>query len=151
MALKTKFKVRGFEGIYQSLKSLPEEIAAKAVRRAQFESAALIKDEAKRRAPAREGRIKEFVDRQAFRDKSSGKIFVRVGIRKVSKKQLKRMKLTADAYYATFVEWGTRFQRAQHFMRDAFVSTRDRWVAVYEEDLRKQVDSVLKSHNKGRK
>jgi HK97 gp10 family phage protein len=56
-----------------------------------------------------------------------------------SRKQEARLGLSARAWYGKFVEFGTKFQRAQPFMRPAYQQEKRRAVFVFRDIMRSKV------------
>jgi len=116
MADTFSIKVEGLQELEKKMIALGPKIGRKALKGALVAGAVVIREEAKRLAPALSGRL-----RKAMYVKTMGKpnpykenvIFgVRHG-RKMSKKDL-------DAYYWSWLEFGTKFIKKMSFVEIAF-------------------------------
>lgn len=148
MVFKGKFSVTGGKEVAALLKKVPAEIGEKMMKQASWEASQLVRDAIKRAAPKREGRIEHFIGRTAFFDRNSWQIVVRVGMINFTgkgaterrRKALAKMKLSKDAYYARFVNEGTKHQRAQKFFQRGFQSSMHAYSQRMVTNLRTRVD-----------
>lgn len=106
------FKLIGMKEIHKAFKDLEPKVAKKVVRKALRKGMKIVLAEAKVKAPT--GETKQL--------KKSLKIKARKRSRKVIAMDLTSGKgdFKGDQYYAAMVEYGTKKQPAQHYMRDAF-------------------------------
>jgi HK97 gp10 family phage protein len=134
--------VEGLQQLAQACRELPERIARSALRQATSAGAAVVREEAKGRAPvytgpiaqghAPAGTLRKAVFMKQDRDASGplNQVFV-VGVRhgkafqKVGKKGVNR-----DAYYFRFVEFGTVKMSARPFIRPAFEMSKTKAVTA---------------------
>lgn len=132
------FKVEGLNELMDALKAYPQNLRRKACEPALKEITKRIRDDAKAHAPKDSGEMSKHIIDASSRSPSPAiikrAVFVRK-IRKVSRKSYERMKLKGkkvylagysstgraqlSAYYAHFVEYGTKKMSAKPFMRPA--------------------------------
>lgn len=142
--------IKGASEIVKLLKQLPDELIKKEIRKDTFKAMKAPMMEAKRQAPVDEGRLQEFITRQVVFDKNKLLVTGRVGIQRMSRKQMLKKKLTLDAYYATFVEFGTRFQAPQRFMRTAFEITKGGFLEEYPRLVHDSTEKTIERLRKKR-
>jgi HK97 gp10 family phage protein len=144
--------VAGLKELQAALKELPQCIARNVLRGAVAAGAAVIRTEAKARAPvstgdARAGHsppgtLKRAIYQKQIRELSSPvKQTFYVGVRrgKQYRHQGKKGKLSRDAYYAKFVEFGTAKMAARPFMRPAFEAKKGAAVQAIQEYLARRI------------
>lgn len=157
MVIKGQFKVDGAKECFQRLNSIPAEIGEKIMKQAMHDASIVIRDEAKKTAPKREGRLEHFIGRTVYFDRRRWKVVSLVGMvnlgRGASKaKRLAKMGLNQEPYYAHMVELGTVHQKAQHFFKRAFETKREAFTHRLIEVLRTKLDRHFKSlARKGKK
>lgn len=116
--------VTGLTELSAALHELPLRIGRNVLRRAVSSAAAVIRDEARQRAPVLTGEMRR--DIQIKRERASTdlramySVFVRAG--KKSRLAGKGRDVDKDSYYWRFVEFGTSKMAAHPFMRPAFES-----------------------------
>lgn len=148
-------EVKGLKQTVAALRRLPTELSGKnggPVRSSLFQSAKLMRDEAKQKAPVDSGNLKQNIilvrDRNP-RAKGQSEIYY-VTVRKGKRLRIGRTSFNrqsgrlAGAYYAHFVEFGTEKQTAQPFMRPAFEAQKREAVKVFGDTLRKRVDAAAR-------
>lgn len=145
MVIKGQFHVQGAKECYQLLNKLPAEIGEKIMKQAMHDSSLLIRDEAKKLAPKREGRLEHFIGRTVYFDRRRWKVVSLVGMVNLGTgagraKRLKKMGLNDTPYYSHMVELGTVKQRAQHFFKRAFENKREAFANRLVEVIRKRID-----------
>lgn len=106
------FQVQGLEGVLAALRALPPEVAGKnggPVRAALFQGAKIIREEAKRLAPRKTGKLVANVVMVRDRNpkQSGANERYQVGVR-------------GKAFYGKFHEFGTVKMAAKPFLRPAF-------------------------------
>lgn len=135
--------VEGLAELRAALRELPQRIARNALRGAVSAGAAVIRKEAKARAPLYTGKVadghpppgtlKRAVYQKQINELSSltNQVFF-VGVRhgKKYQKQGKKGDKSQDAYYWRFVEFGTSNMAARPFMRPAFEAKKNEAVAA---------------------
>ena len=119
-------KVTGLAELKQRLAQLPPTIQRKVMRGAVSTAAAVFRKEAELRAPEYTGTVQDGHPPPGTLKKAIYQVRLReesVGTRevwKVSAKKGKKGKDGIDAYYASWVEYGTVNMAARPFMRPAF-------------------------------
>jgi len=133
-------KIEGLKELEKKMIELGPKIGRKALKGALVAGAIVVRKEAQRLAPALTGRL-----RKAMYVKKMGKpnpfkenvIFgVRHG-RKMSKRDL-------DAYYWSFLEFGTKFIKKISFIQMAFQKTQTRVLERIKEVLIKKIKLLVK-------
>ena len=99
-------KVKGLSKLENDLKSLPENLAKKAVKAAVNDGAQVIQTEMVRLAPRKTGFLASHIVVKVTMDKF-GEAVAKIGPAK-------------EAFWGLFNEFGTKHMRAQPFMRPAF-------------------------------
>lgn len=132
--------------VLEALRALPQELAQDkgAVRWALYGAAALIRDEARARAPIDTGRLRRSLIVVARRGRGlrRGVVAYRVthrrGRRAGTEKGAQWVQAYSrlDAYYAPWVEYGTSKMPARPFMRPALAARADDAVALAVERIR---------------
>ena len=144
--------VQGLRELQAALKELPDRIARNVLRGSVSAGAAVIRKEATARAPVstgpkRQGQpppgtLKRSVYQKQIRNLSSlvRQTFI-VSVRKGKKyrNQGKKGNLSQDAWYATFVEFGTAKMAARPFLRPAFESKKGDAVAAIKDYLARRI------------
>lgn len=140
--------VAGLKELQVALKELPQRIAKNVLRGAVGAGAAVIRNEARARAPVSTGDVraghpppgtlKRAIYQKQIRELSSAvKQTFYVGVRKGKqyRNQGKKGNLSQDAYYAKFVEFGTAKMAARPFMRPAFEAKKGEAVQAIKDYL----------------
>ena len=121
-----------FAPIAKMLKELPDKFVVKDVKAEIKAGAQIFQEEAKKRCPVDTGLLRESIIVKAGYSKRDGVVFGKVGIRKIGRRELKRIrekkiagKLPSfsqefDAFYAGMVENGTEKMKPHPFMAPAF-------------------------------
>lgn len=144
--------VAGLKELQAALKELPQRIARNVLRGAVGAGAAVIRNEAKARAPISTGdrgaghpspgTLRRAIYQKQIRELSSAvKQTFYVGVRKGKqyRGQGKKGNLSQDAYYAKFVEFGTAKMAARPFMRPAFEAKKGEAVQAIKDYLAKRI------------
>lgn len=166
-----KLQVHGLAETVARLKALPEELSGKnggPIRKALFQAAKVIEEEAERLSPKDTGRLERNVIKMRNRNprqtegrpvelyhvgvRGGGKYGARVRQRERKKvlgaggsaRQATRAAAAAekDAYYWRFVEFGTSKMPARPFLRPAFDAKKEEAVRVFASILKKDVDRL---------
>lgn len=150
---KSSFHVEGLDLVPKLLRQLGDEFAPKVLRSIFLDAGTVVRDEAMRRAPVDSGRLSHMIGRSS--GARSGQVFMKIGAILLSKKtiernlkrkaegKLKGTVLTDSPYYDRFVEYGTRFQKAQPFLRPAFDATAEEFVLRVRDSTGERVDKFL--------
>lgn len=138
--------VQGLKELQAALKDLPERIARNVLRGAVGAGAAVIRKEARGRAPVATGTLKRAIYQKQIRELSSQvKQTFYVGARKGKKYryQGKKGTLSQDAYYARFVEFGTAKMAARPFLRPAFEAKKGEAVQAIKDYLAQRIPAEV--------
>ena len=115
-------RIAGLSDLAAALRELPLRIGRNVLRRAVSSAAAVIRDEARQRAPVLTGEMKRDIQIKRERVRTDVialySVFVRAG--KKSRLAGKGRNVDKDSYYWRFVEFGTSKMAAHPFMRPAF-------------------------------
>ena len=146
-------KIEGLKELANALRELPARIGKSALRGAVYAGAKVIKDEAKQRAPQYTGPVSEghpppgtlkrSIIIKQIREKSSQShqtFYVTVRKGKKYQKQGKKGNLSQDAYYASWVEFGTAKMSARPFLRPAFESRKSAAVEAIKSKLSARIE-----------
>jgi HK97 gp10 family phage protein len=141
-------EVQGLKELGEALRAFPPNVARNVGRASTAAAGAEIRNEAQQLAPVYTGDVakghpppgtlKRSIVLKFIREKSSALLFVYfVHVRRGKKyqQQGKFGNLSQDAYYWTFVEYGTSKMAARPFMRPAFEAAKERAVAMFQEYL----------------
>lgn len=129
----------GLDDLLEELQDLPRELSSKnggIVRRALYQGAKIVREEATRRAPKQSGNLAKNIimvrDRQPQRANANERylVGVRGGARKKLIRQRSKDKLTGrttyveqgNAFYWRYVEFGTNKMPARPFLRPAMAA-----------------------------
>ena len=155
-------RIEGLKALDQALRQLPDRVARNGLRASVYAGAKVVRDEARRRAPkAAEdlgpnqpppGTLKRSVIMKQVREISSQHkqtFFVTVRHGKKYRKQGKKGKLSQDAWYWRFVEFGTRKMAARPFLRPAFEAKRMQAALAIKTRLQERIaKAVQQLHSK---
>lgn len=155
------FKVEGLGELMNALKAYPQNLRRKACEPALKEITRRIRDDARAHAPKDTGELAKHIIDASSKSPSPAiikrAIFVRK-IRKVSRKSYERMKLKGkkvylagysntgraqlSAYYAHFVEYGTKKMSAKPFMRPASKAVEARANEIFAKHIEAVNDEI---------
>lgn len=152
-------EIQGLKELGEALRALPERAARNTARGATAAAAAVIRDEAKVKAPYFTGSVAQGHPPPGTLRRSiilkqipelSGPLkqmfYVTVRHGKKYQKQGKKGNLSQDAYYWRFVEFGTENMAAKPFLRPAFEAKKLEAVTAFETYLKtrlaKEVDKL---------
>ena len=142
-------EVKGLRELNEALRLLPDRIAKNVLRGACGAGAAIIRKEAVARAPVYTGDVtkghpppgtlKRAIYMKQIRERSGvTKQTFYVGVRS-GKKQRDKKGRTLDAYYWSWVEFGTAKMRARPFLRPAFEAAKNRAVERIKQYLAERI------------
>lgn len=137
--------LQGFKELAAALKELPQRIARNSLRAATSAGAALIRNDARARAPVDTGEMKK--DIQIKRDRHTEgdnvarySVFVRGG--KKSRLSGKARNVDKDSFYWKFLEFGTSKMPDKRFMRPAYEANKESAVDA----IGKRLDEQIQKH-----
>ena len=117
--------VKGLKKLIETLRQFPEELSEKVDRQVEI-SAQDIVGEAKRECPYDTGTLRRSIGSEKVDERS----------------YVVRTNTTGLAPYGPYVEYGTRYQRAQPFFSPAVVNGRKRFQSDLEDLLDKEVKKI---------
>lgn len=122
--------IEGLNELEQRLRDESKKVATRTLRRAAKDASDIWEKEISARAPALTGFLRSQITMSSkSKGGDEGYIQVMVG---PSKK----------AYYGIFQEFGTRYQKANPFMRPAFEATKDQVLDVFVQDLKQELNAL---------
>jgi HK97 gp10 family phage protein len=146
-------KIQGLAEVKEVFKQLPVEIARKALRGAMLDGAEVIRKEAQRLAPIRaESSLKKMSKRKL---RKAG--FLKASIMKRMRARPREGDMTVsvgwskDAFYGSFIEFGTRFITARPFLRPALDSKATEASKRIATRLGPQINNIIKRLARRRK
>lgn len=146
-------EIEGLKELQAALLELPRKTAKNALRSAVNAGAAVVRKEARQKAPVYTGAvsaghpppgtlkrsvIQKFIKEQSNDFQSTFYVTVRKG--KKYRGQGKKANLSQDAYYAYFVEYGTAKMAAQPFLRPAFEATKEQALQAMLTKLKERIE-----------
>lgn len=125
--------VENVDHVLTLIEKMPRRISRKHLRRATNQSAALLRKELRATAPKESGKLRKNIiskGRKAGRTYTKATVYVRAAERTQGREYGGQFMATGntagraaldpkDSFYWRFVEYGTKYQPAQHFIRDA--------------------------------
>lgn len=143
--------VEGLSVFAQALKALPQNVGRNVLRGATSAAARIVRDEAKGKAPVYTGPVsaghpppgtlrRSVIQKQIRELSGMTKQTFYVTVRRGKKyaKQGKKGMLSQDAFYASWVEFGTSNMAAKPFMRPAFESKKQEAINAMAEYIAKR-------------
>jgi HK97 gp10 family phage protein len=147
--------VKGLKELDDLLKSLPEQIQRKALAQANLAGAAVLKEEAKSRAPVRSEGGPMKVGKNASKARLPG--FLRASIKAWRIKKGAQGSVTHGvgtrgyAFYGKFLEFGTKYITPRPFLRpaldNAYLRAIDAVAAVLKRKVEKEIVKQAKAPN----
>jgi HK97 gp10 family phage protein len=130
-------KVDGLRELQDKLRNLAPNIARNGLRAAVAAGAALIRNEARQKAPKDTGEMARDIMIKRERDSTTYRALYSVFVRTGKKSRLggKGRNVAKDSYYWRFVEFGTAKMAAKPFMRPAFESQKEKAVDAIRDKL----------------
>ncbi len=142
MANSFSVKVEGLKELEKKMISLGPKISRKALKSALVAGATVIKKEAQLLAPAKTGRLRRAMYIKKMSKPNPYKENVVFGVRhgrKMSKRDL-------DAYYWSFLEFGTKFIKKISFVQKAFQRTQTRVLERIKDVLAKKISLLVREN-----
>lgn len=133
-------KIDGLKELEQKMLKLGPEISKKALRGALVAGAVVIREEAKRLAPVDTGRLRRamYIKRMPKTNPFAEQVIF--GVRH-GRKMIKR---NLDAYYWSFLEFGTKFIKREEFIQNAFKHKRNEALRRFKDVLSKKISVLVK-------
>ena len=129
--------VAGLRELQDKLRTLAPNIARNGLRAAVSSGAALIRNEARLKAPKDTGEMARDIQIKRERDSTDFRALYSVFVRSGKKSRLsgKGRNVGKDSYYWRFVEFGTCKMAAKPFMRPAFEAKKEEAVLAIRDKL----------------
>ena len=133
-------KIEGLKELERKMISLGPEISKKALRGALVAGAVVIREEAKRIAPVNTGRLRRamYIKRMPKTNPLAEQVIF--GVRH-GRKMIKR---NLDAYYWSFLEFGTKFIKRGEFIQNSFKHKRNEALRRFKDVLAKKISTLVK-------
>jgi HK97 gp10 family phage protein len=128
-----KVSIKGSKEIIKKLDSLEKKIATKIVRTAIREAAKPILKEAKANIPSDSGNLKKNTKIRTMKRKKG-----RIGL------IVQSSSTDPQGYYGSFVEYGTKYQKAQDNIKKAYDKLKDKTAKQLEEAILKGIEKNAK-------
>lgn len=153
MSFKVTIAAPGLSQVQDALRRLPDKLSNKIVRAAMLKAVQPVLTAVKLHAPKDSGLLQKMqVKSGSIR---GGNILIRVGARYLSKTQIsrniakrrksKRSKAAIEnAYYDRFLEYGTVNMPAQPYLRPAFDSKKEEFVAILVVEINYRLEEAYK-------
>ena len=141
-------EVKGLKELERALLELPKKLATQALTRGLLSGAKLVVDDAKRRAPLLTGELRRNIRAIPNRRDKRYAATVDIGVRKLTKKQLRKLRMKAsranasDPFYWRFLEFGTSRMRARPFLRPAFEAKKVEAALRIGESIRERLKKI---------
>jgi HK97 gp10 family phage protein len=137
----------GFKELAAALRELPQRVAKNGLRAAVGAGAAVIRKEARLRAPKDSGEMTKDIQIKRERGAAGGDTFVArysvfVLSGKKSRLKGKKRNIQRDSYYWKFVEFGTSKMAAQPFLRPSFETQKEEAVKAIGEKLDQRIQAA---------
>lgn len=136
-------EVKGLRELNSALHQLPDRVNRRVLRASVAPAADLIRKEAQRRAPVDTGRLEQsIIIKRVTGERAELATYIVVPLHGKKAQQTKKWgtAVDLDAYYWTFIEFGTAKMHAQPFMRPAFESLKGTALDVIVDSLKIGVD-----------
>lgn len=139
----------GFKELAEALKALGPKVAKNGLRRATSAGAAIVRNEARKRAPVDTGELKRDIMMKRERDARGGDttgavyvVYVRAG--KKSRAAGKKRNVHRDSFYWKFLEFGTQKMAAKPFLRPAFEANKEAAVEAIGKSLDETIQAAAR-------
>jgi HK97 gp10 family phage protein len=133
-------KLTGFDDLDKLLKELEPKVANKLSGQSMRKAGKIVLDAARKKVPVRDGVLKKSLLIKNLAKRNKHKVGCRVMTRPANKWQ-KSIKSKADAYYAVWVEFGTRFTKPSPYLLPALRENAEQVKAVMKEEALKAIDA----------
>ena len=135
-------QITGLKELERKMISLGPKIGRKALKSALVSGASVIRQEARLLAPSKTGRLLRAIYIKTMSKPNPFKENVIFGVRhgkKMSKRDL-------DAFYWTFLEFGTKYIKKISFIQLAFQKTQKKVLEKIKEALTKKISALVKEN-----
>lgn len=144
-----EMKLTGFKELAANLRKLPERVAKNGLRSAVAAGAAVVRNEARARAPKLTGEMAKDIQIKREREARDGETFaaqysVFVLSGKKSRLKGKKRNVQRDSFYWKFVEFGTSKMAPRPFLRPAFEAKKEEAVKVIGEKLDARIQAAAR-------
>ena len=164
MAGKTTVEIEGLGELLRRLEALPREISGKnggPVRRALGRAARLVRDEVKKNAPKRTGRLEANIIAARVRDDRPPGVSERFVVSVRGKRQRygntaenrrsgrvgKTYQRDGEAFYWKFLEFGTQKRAATPFIQPSFAASAQAALDEFSRALGRDLDKIVRKLN----
>ena len=135
-------QVTGLKELEKKMIALGPKIGRKALKGALVAGAKIIKKEAQILAPIKTGRLRRAMYIKTMSKPNPFKENVIFGVRHGRK----MMKKNLDAYYWTFLEFGTKFITKISFIQTAFQNKKEQALEKFKEILAKKISQLVREN-----
>jgi HK97 gp10 family phage protein len=139
----------GFDELAKKLKELGPKVAKNGLRRATSAGAAIVRNDARARAPVDTGEMKRDIMMKRERDARGGDttgavytVYVRSG--KKSRMAGKKRDVDRDSFYWKFLEFGTNKMAARPFLRPAFEANKEGAIEAIGKSLDETIQAAAR-------
>lgn len=151
------FKVAGLKETAEAIKTLPEKLRTKVIRKALYRASSVtinaIRDEITKLGLVETGTMKKRIGARVYQKKRTNQLILKIGplmIKGGSKEERaakrKKLGIERDPYYIRFLEFGTEYIRERHFVQRAFKASSaallDRLVVEMRKEFEKQKNNL---------
>jgi HK97 gp10 family phage protein len=143
----------GFKELAAALRALGPKVVRNGLRSAVSAGAAVVRNEARQRAPVDTGEMRRDIQIKRERDSQGGdsvsarySVFVRSG--KQSRLSGKGRNVQKDSFYWRYVEFGTSKMAAKPFLRPAFEAKKEAAVQAIGDRLGERIEAAAKELTK---
>lgn len=157
MAGRTTVEIEGLGPLLKRLEALPREISGKnggPVRRALGRAARLVRDEVKKNAPKRTGRLEANIIAARVRDDRPPGVSERFVVSVRGKRQRygntaenRRSGRVGEAFYWKFLEFGTQKRAATPFIQPSFAASAQAALDEFTRALGADLDKIVRKLN----
>lgn len=138
-------EIRGLRELSDAMKALPKKLERRVLNAALMTGAREIDREAKLRVSVRTGTVRRNIRARPGRPEAGHAATVIVGVRRLSGKQIARLKSRGkaadDPFYWRWLEFGTQKMPARPFMRPAFESKKVSAAFTIKDALKRRIEA----------
>jgi len=137
-------KLEGFEDVLKTLDTLTDKMQKKAMRPALRAGSKIIQKAAKAKSPTLSGKNKRFIKVKSLRRSRN---IVGVAIQTGTREQL-GIPRDKFGYYPMILEYGSKDQKKQPFMKPALEENRVKATAAIGKKLKSEIEKILRGKKK---